>query len=284
MPSCPVVDTHVHFLNHEKFRYPWVDEVPALGKSFLLEDYQRETEGMNISTMLFMQCDCEWSSSLDEVRWVADLAREEKRLRGIISYAPIEKGDGCRSFLEELSTIPLVRGVRRLIQSEPDLEFCVQPDFLRGLEVLTEFEMSFDICIYHVQLGSVLQMVERSPSVSFILDHIGKPDIKHGVMHPWGAQIKRLSEFPNVVCKISGMLTEADHENWTRDELKPYVDHVIDCFGFDRVVYGGDWPVSTMAGGYAAWMGALEWALEGCSEGDLRKFFSENAERVYRLG
>ena len=127
-------------------------------------------------------------------------------------------------------------------------------------------------------------MVERSGPVSFILDHIGKPDIKGGVREPWATHLRAMAALPNVVCKISGMITEADHQAWKQEDLKPYIDHVIDCFGFDRVLYGGDWPVVTLAGNYGRWFEALEWALQGCSEEDVRKFLSENARRRISTG
>ena len=121
------------------------------------------------------------------------------------------------------------------------------------------------------------------PEVQFILDHIGKPDIKNKLLDPWRAEIKTLSEFPNVWCKVSGLVTEADHENWTREQLKPYIDHVIECFGFDRVMYGGDWPVAFQATEYPRWVETLDWAIEGCTDKELKKLFRDNAAAFYRL-
>ena len=283
MPDFPIVDTHVHLWDPERLRYRWLEDIPTLYRPFLLDDYRDATALLEVEAMVFIQCDCEPSQSLDEARWIAELARTETRLKAIVPNAPIEQGEACRPYLDELKSIPLVHGVRRLIQFEPDLEFCLRPDFLNGLRVLTEYDLSFDICISHVQMANVVQMVEQCPEVSFILDHIGKPDIKQSSMHPWTTDFKKLAGLPNVVCKISGVITEADHEAWTKEDLRPYLDHVIDCFGFDRVLFGGDWPVVTLAGSYARWFEALKWALEGYSEDERGKLFGANARRVYGI-
>ena len=132
-------------------------------------------------------------------------------------------------------------------------------------------------------MANTIKMVAQCPDVQFILDHIGKPDIKHGLLDPWRAEIKTLSELPNVWCKMSGLVTEADHANWTKEQLKPYVDHVLECFGFDRVMYGGDWPVAYQATEYPRWVETLAWAVEGCSGDELKKLFRDNAIAFYRL-
>jgi L-fuconolactonase len=283
MSDFPVVDAHVHVWDPARWRYPWIEDIPTLLRPFSVDDYREATDSINVEALVFVQCDCEVSRSLDEARWIADLAQTETRFRAIVPHVALEHGEACRPQLEELESIDLVRGVRRLIQSEPDPGFCLRPGFLQGLHLLAELDLSFDICVSHVQLASVVDMVGQCPEVSFILDHIGKPDIRQAVMHPWVSDVERLSKFPNVVCKISGLVTEADHDDWKKEDLKPYLDHVIECFGFDRVLYGGDWPVVTLAGTHARWWEALEWALEGCSDDERSKLFRENARRDYRI-
>ena len=193
------------------------------------------------------------------------------------------KGEDSRTFLEELKQYPLIKGVRRIIQFEDDLEFCLQPDFVKGVQILADYNLSFDICISHIQMANTIKLVDQCPDINFILDHIGKPDIKNQVLEPWVTELKTLSEFPNVGCKISGLITEADHEKWTKADLKPYIEHVINCFGFDRVLYGGDWLVVTLAGEYTQWIEALEWVLNSCSLDELKKLFHNNAIRVYKI-
>ena len=282
MADFPIVDTHIHLWDPSVLRYPWLDEVPFLNKPYLLEDYRNACGAVDVGTMIFVQCDPDPDENLKEAEWVASLAKEDPRIRGIVAGAPLEKGDGARTLLEQLSEIPLVKGIRRLIQSE-GLEFCVQPDFIRGVQSLEEFGLSFDICIYHRHLANTIQFVKQCSNIQFILDHIGKPNIKDQLFEPWKREIKELSEFPNVSCKVSGLVTEADFESWTREDLKPYIDHVIECFGFDRVIYGSDWPVAAQATKYPRWVETLEWAVNGCSGAELRKLFRDNALQFYRV-
>jgi L-fuconolactonase len=151
------------------------------------------------------------------------------------------------------------------------------------VQLLATYGLSFDICISHSQLANTIKLVAQCPNVQFILDHIGKPDIKNHLLDPWRAEMKTLASFPNVWCKVSGLVTEADHQQWTRDDLKPYIDHVISCFGFDRVIYGGDWPVAYQATDYPRWVETLAWAVSGCSDSELRRLFHDNAVTFYRL-
>ncbi len=176
-----------------------------------------------------------------------------------------------------------MRGVRRLIQNQPDPDFVLQPDFIAAVKLLPKYNLSFDLCIFHHQLPKTLELVRRCPEVSFVIDHIAKPGIKAGLQNPWRQHLRQLAALPNVDCKLSGVTTEADHQSWTREQLRPYIDHVIDCFGFDRITYGGDWPVSELAGPYTAWPEVLDWATAGCTAAEKRKLFRDNALRIYRL-
>ena len=282
MSNFPIVDTHVHLWAPEYLSYPWLDEIPALNRSFLLPDYRAAYGPLDIEAMVFLECDVHPDDGLKETEWVTGLATDEPRIKGIVACAPLENGDGAKGVLEVLADNPLVKGVRRLIQSE-SLEFCVQPGFVKGVQILEEFGLSFDLCIYHPQLANTIELVKRCPNVQFILDHIGKPDIENQRFDPWRREIQTLAELPNTFCKISGMVTEASHENWRPADLKPYIEHVIRCFGFDRVMYGSDWPVSTLATEYWRWFDTLNWAVEGCSDAERNKLFRENAIDFYRL-
>jgi L-fuconolactonase len=201
-----------------------------------------------------------------------------------VAHAPLEYGDQARAYLEALAAIgPRVKGVRRLLQGETDPALCLRPEFVRGVRLLPEFGFSFDICIKHHQLAPAAELVRQCPETSFILDHIGKPDIAHDLREPWRAKIRALAELPNVVCKVSGMVTEADHQGWSSDDLAPYVAHVLEVFGEDRVLFGGDWPVVLMASSYARWVEALDTLTAQIPDAARRKLWSNNARRVYRL-
>ena len=159
----------------------------------------------------------------------------------------------------------------------------LKPSFLEALRLLPKYNLAFDACILHSQMPNTLAMMRQCPEVSFVLDHIGKPGIKAGLMDPWRTHIRQMAALPNVVCKLSGVTTEADLKTWTRDQLRPYIDHVIECFGPDRILYGGDWPVSELAGSYLQWLTTLDRATAGFSPTDKRKLFRDNAIRAYRL-
>ena len=208
---------------------------------------------------------------------------EEPRLVGMVPWAPLEDGDRAADALDRLAEIPQVKGVRRIIQFESDLEFCLRPDFVRGVQLLERYGFSCDICISHEQLANTIELVRQCPNITFVLDHIGKPDIAAGLMEPWKSELSELARIPNVHCKLSGTVTEADHQTWTRDDLMPYVDHVVESFGFDRVMFGGDWPVVLNAAPYTRWVETLEQALAGSSESELRRAFRDNAMDFYRL-
>ena len=282
MDKFPIVDTHVHLWHPKRLRYPWLKQVSSLNRPFLLKDYNDATGNLEIESIVFVQCDTHPDDGLKETAWVTSLAAREVRIRGIVAWAPLEEGNCVAAFIEKLAEESLVKGIRRLIQGE-SVDFCIQPKFVDGVRILSRFGLSFDLCIFHPQLANTIRLVEQCPDVQFILDHIGKPDIKNQLFEPWKQEIKVLAGFPNVQCKVSGVVTEADHDNWTTDNLQPYVDHVVESFGFDRVIYGSDWPVSTLATEYTRWVQALQEAVSGCTPEEMRKLFHDNAIKFYRL-
>jgi L-fuconolactonase len=284
MPDFPIVDTHVHLWDPRRFRIPWLDSTPQINQPYVLKEYAEHTQGIDIAAMVYLEVDVAPAYRLLEAQWVNALADREPRLRGIVPSAPLEDGDCARSYLDALKALgPCIKGVRRLLQAEPDDAFALRPNFVRGVQALAEYDFSFDICIVHRQLPAVIELVRRCPEVRFVLDHLGKPDIKSGLRDPWQSHIRELAAFPNVVCKISGMVTEADHARWTVDDLRPYFEVVYDAFGEDRVMFGSDWPVVLLASRYARWVETVDALTEGLSEPARRKLWAENAKRVYRL-
>lgn len=283
MPDYPIVDAHLHLWDPTHFRMSWLDRNEVLNKPYGLKEYRDHTSGLPIEAMVYLQVEVEPPYALLEAEWVVERAEEDPRIQAIIPWAPLEYGEQARAFLEALVvTSPLVKGVRRLIQSE-SVDFPLDPRFVRGVQILPEYDLSFDLCIYHPQLANTITLVEQCPDTSFILDHIGKPNIKDHVLDPWRAEIRQLASFPNVLCKVSGMVTEADHHRWTPEDLRPYLDHVLDVFGEDRVAFGGDWPVAYQASPYRLWVDTLDQLTADRSPGAKRKLWAENARRFYRL-
>ena len=283
MPHFPIVDTHLHIWDLGRLRYPWLASVPALNRNHLIADYRRACGPVAVAKMVFLQCECDPAQYRAEADWVTEVAQADPRIRGIVPWAPLELGEAAGEGLLALAANPLVKGIRRIIQFEADPEFCLQPAFVRGVQSLHAHGLSFDLCINHRQLANTIKLVRQCPKVRFVLDHIAKPDIKAGLLDPWRAELRELARMDNVWCKVSGLVTEADHATWTPADLKPYLDHVVACFGFDRVMFGGDWPVSTQATDYPRWVTTLDDALRGCSPDELHRLYVRNAEGFYRV-
>jgi L-fuconolactonase len=284
MPPFPIIDSHVHLWEPQRLRMPWIDGNAVLERPFLPADYAEHTAGVEIEAMVYLEVDVAPHYALYEPRWVLEQAQDEPRIKGIVAHAPVEYGERCRAYLEALlETGPLLKGVRRLIQGEGEAGFCTRTNFVRGVQLLGEYGLSFDICILHHQLADAIQLVQQCPDTQFVLDHIAKPAIRTGLLDPWREQMTALAALPNVHCKISGVATEADHANWTTDDVAPYILHALDAFGPDRVMFGGDWPVVLLASPYAHWVATLDALTEGLSDAAKRKLWADNARRFYRL-
>ena len=283
MIDFPVVDSHVHLLDTRRFKYSWAAGAPKLGRDWTPQDLTAAAKPYTIESFVFVEVDVDQPQYLDEADWVQSIAMRDPRLKGCVAALPLERGAAIEPEIARIAGLPVVRGVRRLIQNQPDPAFVLQPNFIEAVKLLPKYGLSFDLCIFHHQLPNTLELVRRCPEVSFILDHIAKPGIKAGLIDPWRAEVKQLAALPNVVCKLSGVTTEADHQSWAREQLRPYIDHVVECFGFERLLYGGDWPVSELAGPYRAWLETLDWATAGCSAAEKRMLFRDTAIRVYRL-
>jgi L-fuconolactonase len=281
--SFPIVDAHVHFWNPGQLSYPWLAGIPALQGAFLPEDYSAATGTANVGKLIFVECGCAASQSVDETHWISEIATREPRLKGIVAQAAVELGARVADELATLATNPLVKGARRNLQGETDVHFCLEPNFISGVRALAELNFTFDLCIVPHQLPAVTQLVARCPEVFFILDHLAKPAIRDQQLDPWRKHLRELAALPNVACKISGLVTEADPARCGAPDLQPYVAHALDCFGFNRVMFGGDWPVCQLATTYENWLAALKAIVADETDANLKKLFQTNAERIYRV-
>ena len=284
MSSIPIVDAHVHLWDLNRMAYPWLEDLPSIHETHRLEEYDAAIGEAPVEKLVFVECTVSFDNEISrqEVQWVSSLAENDERIHGVVAHASLRRGRAGRDHLEWLAQHPLVTGVRRILQDEPD-GFMQQPGFVEGVRMLAAFDFTFDLTVQASQLSSVIELVDACPEVTFVLDHIGKPNIREGAFELWSNDLSALAERPNVVCKLSGVLTEADLEGWTTAEVRPYLDHAIDQFGFDRLMFGGDWPVLRLAADYPTWLEVLSETLNRYTEDEKRQLFHRTAERVYGL-
>lgn len=284
MAARPIIDAHVHIWDTDRFPIPWLEEIPKLNKRNWIDDYFAATGELPFQGFVYLQVEVSQPYALIEARTIAALAEVDKRVLAIVPWAPLEEGERVRIFLEQLKSIsPKIKSIRRIVQGEADPEFCLQPGFIRGNQILAEYDLTSEICCYYTQLAANIEMVKQCPHTQFILNHIAKPNIRAGEFQPWADQLTELASLGNVVCKISGATTEADHENWTLDDVRPYVEHALSAFGEDKVLFGSDWPVVTQAATYQRWVETVEEITKDLSEEQKNKLWRENAIRFYRL-
>jgi len=254
-----------------------------LSEKHLLADLDREAGHMSPQRILFIQADCARAQAMDEVRWIEQLAADDSRIVGVVAFAPMDQPLDIASILGRLKSIPLVRGVRHMIQDEPDPDFCLRPAFVEGVRLCGAAGLSFDLCCLGGQLPAVIELVRQCPGTRFILDHCGKPDIRSGAIEPWRSYITKLAQFPQVVCKLSGLATQSDHAQWRISDLRPHWDHLLMSFGPSRLLFGSDWPVVKLASSYRRWLSTVESLAEDLSASDSEAIFNANAAIVYNL-
>lgn len=276
-----VTDAHVHFWDLEKMGYPWLDDVPEIKQSFGIDQYNSALAHTKIENIVFIQCECHPAQYLDEIDYINSVAQQDTRIKAIVAYFPLENQDTKEQLSGLLARYPLIKGIRRLEETPKSLY--ANPNFLDGMDTLTEYGLTFDICVTAAQLLSAVRLVEEKPNIRYILDHFGKPNIKRGEFQDWQVAIKKIATNPNVYCKLSGLVTEADWNFWNIDEIRPFFDTALTHFGVDRIVFGSDWPVVTLASTYRKW---YETAKQLCTDVDaegIEKIFYHNALNFYNI-
>ncbi len=291
----PIIDTHQHLWDLSRFRLPWLDEVEPLNRSFLPADYAAAAEGCGVERTVYMEVDVapeQIAAEVDHVgRQCADPA--DPMAAAVVSGRPADPGFG--DWVGRLRDEPHVRGVRRILHADAPPGTCLQEAFVDGVRQLGDAGLSFDLCMRPGELVDAVSLAERCPGTVLILDHCGNadPNIVAGAAGPeegpfghtagqWRDGISALGQQPNVVCKISGIVARVT-EGWSADLLAPTVDHCLDAFPPDRVVFGGDWPVCTLGASLGEWVRALRRIIASRSDEDQRALLHANAGRLYRL-
>jgi L-fuconolactonase len=273
------VDAHQHFWKYSPAEYEWIDDsMAAIRRDFLPEDLQPELERNEFQGSIAVQA----RQTLEETRWLLELADRSSKILGVVGWVDLCSAD-VRTQLSVLARNRKLVGIRHIVQSEPDDRFLLRSDFRRGVAVLEEFDLAYDILIYTKHLPVAAEFVERFPRQRFVLDHLGKPAIKIQEFESWAAGIRRLAAFPNVFCKLSGLVTEADWHGWKPEDITPYLDIAFGAFGASRLMIGSDWPVCLVAGSYGRTMDVVKKYLQGHPAEIRDAVLGGNARRFWRL-
>ena len=273
------IDAHQHFWRYNPDEFGWIDNsMSAIRRDFLPTDLKPELEGAGFHGCIAVQA----RQTLQETRWLLELASSSPHVLGVVGWVDLGSPE-VRSQLRSFAGNHKLVGIRHIVQGEPDERFMLRKDFLRGIATLEEFNLAYDILIYPKHLPVAAEFVRQFPRHRFVLDHLAKPFIKAGTIEPWAAGIHNLARFPNVFCKLSGMVTEADWKNWKPEHMKPYLDLAFASFGAERLMIGSDWPVCTVAGSYSQTMNVVLDYLGKYSSDVREAILGGNAARFWNL-
>lgn len=273
------IDSHQHFWHYSAAEYGWIDDsMAALRRDFLPGDLKREMDHARVDACVAVQA----RQTLEETRWLLELAEASPFIAAVVGWVDLQ-ADDVAAQVEQFAAHPKLVGVRHIVQSEPDDRFLLRPAFCRGISVLGDLDLTYDILIYPRHLPVAIELVSRFRTQRFVLDHLAKPEIRTGLVREWEQNIRELAKAPNVFCKVSGLVTEADWNRWTPDQVRPYLDVVFDCFGAHRLLAGSDWPVCTVAADYARTMSLVEHYLDKRPASERDAVMGGNAARFWRL-
>ena len=273
------IDAHQHFWIYNSPEYEWIDEsMSVLRRNFLPADLAPELAAAGLQGSIAVQA----RQSLEETRWLLELADGSPNILGVVGWVDLCSPE-CRTQLKAFRKNSKLVGIRHIVQSEPDDRFLLRPDFLRGIAILEEFDLTYDILIYTKHLPVAAGFVERFPKHRFVLDHLAKPLIKKREIESWAAGIRRLAGFPNVFCKLSGLVTEADWRHWQPEDIIPYLDVALAAFGPSRLMIGSDWPVCLVASSYSRTLDVVKNYLQKHPAETRDAVLGGNARRFWRL-
>ncbi len=281
--NIPITDTHQHLIYPDKWPYSWTGGIPQLaGKAFRYDDYLRATAGSGVTKTIFMETSPDDPHFQAETRFVYELAAQPgSMIAGVIANCRPEEA-GFEGYVESIRHPKLV-GLRRILHVVPD-DLSQRPGFAENVRLMGRLGLTFDLCFLARQLPIALELARKCPDTQLILDHCGVPDVAAQALDPWRAHICALATMPNVACKISGVMAYAKPGQANATAVRPFVEHCLEQFGWDRVVWGGDWPVCNMTTTLGEWVAVSRELVRSAAESDQKKLFHQNAERIYGLG
>lgn len=274
-----IIDSHHHFWSYNSEEFGWIDDdMATIRRNYFPENLAIELDENRVEGVVTVQA----RQSMEETDWLLQLAGENKFMKGVVGWMPLCDG-AIESLLEKYSHNPWLKGVRHVVQGEPDPEFILGKAFNRGVALLKNYGLVYDILIFERQLPQTIRFVDQHPEQQFVVDHIAKPNIRNNEIERWSKNLRELALRPNVACKLSGMVTEADYWNWTEAQLQPYFDMVLEAFGPSRLMFGSDWPVCLVATRYACWIQVVNKAMKQLTSEEQHQIFYENAVKIYQL-
>jgi L-fuconolactonase len=273
------IDAHQHFWHYDPIRHDWIDEsMKVIRKNFLPADLSNEMKRNGIDGTIAVQVD----ETEEENYFLLKLAEENEIIKGIVGWMDL-KSPTAEEQIQHWKKYPNIKGFRCIIQGKPDEQYLKNDLFISQVKKLASYEFTYDLLVYHDQLPSLIRFVEKLPDNKMILDHIGKPDIKNREIKSWRENIKMLAQHPGIYCKLSGLVTEANHNNWNYDDLMPYLEIASEAFGIDRICFGSDWPVCLVAGSYTEVVGVIEQFSSQLNKEEKEKLFGANTMKFYNL-
>jgi L-fuconolactonase len=273
-----VIDAHQHFWYYEKNKHAWIDDAMAvIRKDFLPEQLAEVYQSNNIDGCVAVKAD----QSENETNFLIQLSQQHAFIKGIVGYVDL-RAENVTERLAYYQQHKIVKGFRHVLQAQ-EPEFMLQPNFLRGIAALKQFNFTYDILIFPKHLQAAIELVKQNPSQPFVIDHIAKPYIKAGLIDEWKKDINTIAQYQNVYCKISGMVTEADYNNWKQEDFTPYIDAVVEAFGTKRILFGSDWPVCLVAASYEKMKAIVTDYFSKFSLAEQEDFFCNNTTTFYNL-
>jgi predicted TIM-barrel fold metal-dependent hydrolase len=282
--ALPIVDTHQHLWDLKKFRLPWIKPDAPLNRSYLPEDYAKATEGLNVVKSVYMEVDVDPKQQPEEVEYITELCKSERTptVAAVVSGRP--NSDGFKAYITPLRDNKYIKGIRQVLHGEgTPAGYCLTKEFIKGIQLLGTLGLSFDLCMRAPELPDATKLIDACPDTRFILDHCGNEPVTNKDHTQWKKDIRELAKRKNVVVKVSGIVASAKPGEWKADDLAPIINHVLEVFGPERVMFGGDWPVCTLAATYRQWVEALKAIVKERSLEEQKKLFHDNAVRFYGL-
>jgi len=275
----PVIDAHHHLWNYDTEDYAWIGpEMNVLRRNFTPADLHIEMQQAGVDGAIAVQA----RQTLQETEWLLSLAAQNEFMRGVVGWAPLIDA-AVSDDLQRLAAQPKLKGIRHVLQDEPDDFYMLRNDFNAGITQLRRFNLVYDVLIFERHLPQTIQFLDRHPDQVFVIDHIAKPRIREGLLSPWRENLKELARRSHCFCKLSGVLTEADWQNWRPEGIHPYLDAALDAFGPNRCLFGSDWPVLLLADSYAGWVATVKNFVSRLSSTEQARVLGGTAAEVYRL-